>query len=92
MSSAETRIHRFFLARGTACTSGHCAATMVVVHTFRRRTVVLHETNDRRTELGVPTKGFLVRDSHFEEKFRTIEACWTTHRSPDWSPAPQSLA
>jgi hypothetical protein len=64
----------------------------IVVHTFRRRTVVLHETNGRRTELGVPTTGFLVRDSHFEEKFRTIEACWTTHRDPDWAPASQSLA
>ena len=56
------------------------------------RTVVLHETTGRRTELGVPTTGFLVRDSRFEEKFRTIEAWWTTHRGPDWTPVPQSPA
>ncbi|MFJ2162305.1 hypothetical protein [Streptomyces sp. NPDC087856] len=53
----------------------------IVVHTFRRR-----------TELGVPTTGFLVRDSHFEEEFRTVEAWWTTHRGPDWTPAPPAAA
>lgn len=57
---------------------------MKIETTLGGRTVVLHETNDRRTELRVPTTGFLVRDSHFEEKFRTIEAWWTTHRGPDW--------
>ncbi|MFJ3422224.1 hypothetical protein ACIPN8_38535 [Streptomyces sp. NPDC086082] len=65
---------------------------MKIETTLGSRTVVLHETNGRRTELGVPTTGFLVRDSRFEEKFRTIEACWTTHRGPDWTPASQSLA
>ncbi|MFJ2891856.1 hypothetical protein ACIO53_38030 [Streptomyces sp. NPDC087305] len=62
--------------------------TMKIETILGSRTVVLHEATGRRTELGVPTTGFLVRDSRFEEKFRTVEAWWTTHRGPDWTPDP----
>lgn len=52
------------------------------------RTVVLYETNGRRTRLRAPSTGFLAWDRRFEEKFHVIGQWWLTHRGPDWTPAP----
>jgi hypothetical protein len=48
---------------------------------FGSRIVVLHEVN-RRTRLRAPSTGFLAWDKRFDEKFRTIEQWWLTHRGP----------
>ena len=52
------------------------------------RSIVLHETNGRRTELSAPRSGFLAWDRHFEEKFHVIGEWWMNHRGPDWTPTP----
>jgi hypothetical protein len=49
---------------------------------FGYRTVVLHQTNGRRTRLRAPITGlFIWDDKRFEEKYHTIGRWWLDHRA-----------